>query len=130
MRSWRSPIRCNVSLVELMDQLLEDDYERTIFREEMNGSNEQTIAELLRRTSGVPWSKYMVSEGWRRFRKRARRRIGALVKRTSHSRKEKPLVCDAPVFALAVLLTNPPLNSILEFSPSASICDICGREVW
>src|SRR4051794_8070988 len=45
------PDQISVSLVELMDQLLEDDYERTIFREKMNGSNEQTIAELLRRTS-------------------------------------------------------------------------------
>jgi hypothetical protein len=76
------PEQISVSLVELMDQLLEDDYERTIFREKMNGSNEQTIAELLRATSGVPWSKYMVRETWRRFRKRARRRIGALVKGT------------------------------------------------
>jgi len=77
------PDQISVSLVELMDQLLEDDYERTIFREKMNGSNELAIAELLRRTSGVPWSKYMVREAWRRFRKRARRRIGAFVKGTS-----------------------------------------------
>jgi DNA-directed RNA polymerase specialized sigma24 family protein len=69
----------SVSLVELIDQLLEVDYERTIFREKMNGSNEQTIAQLLHRESGVPWSKYMVREAWRRFRKRARRQIGALV---------------------------------------------------
>jgi hypothetical protein len=74
------PDQISAFLIELMDQLLEDDYERTIFREKMNGSNEQTIAELLCRTSGVPWSKYMVREAWRRFRKRARRRIGALVK--------------------------------------------------
>ena len=77
------PDQISVSLVELLDQLLEDDYERMIFREKMNGSNEQTIAELLRRSSGVPWSKYMVREAWRRFRKRARRRIGAFVKGTS-----------------------------------------------
>jgi hypothetical protein len=74
------PDQISNSLVELMDQLLEGDYERTIFREKMNGSNEQTIAELLHRANGVPWSKYMVREAWRRFRKRARRRIGALVK--------------------------------------------------
>jgi hypothetical protein len=74
------PEQISVSLAELIDQLLEDDYERTIFREKMSGSNEQSIAELLFRSSGVPWSKYMVREAWRRFRKRARRRIGALVK--------------------------------------------------
>jgi len=76
----QEPDEIGASLVELLDQLLEDDYERTIFREKMNGSNEQAIAELLRQSSGVPWSKYMVREAWRRFRKRARRRIGALVR--------------------------------------------------
>jgi DNA-directed RNA polymerase specialized sigma24 family protein len=69
----------SVALVELMDQLLEADYERTILREKMNGSKELAIAEVLRRNSGVPWSKYMVREAWRRFRKRARRRLGWLL---------------------------------------------------
>jgi hypothetical protein len=45
----------SVSLVELMDQLLEADYERTIFREKMNGSNEQTIDRRLHRERGVAW---------------------------------------------------------------------------
>jgi hypothetical protein len=72
-------------LIELMDQLLEADYEKTIFREKMNGSNEQTIADLLRQSSGVRRSKSMVREAWRRFRKRARRPIGALVKAVGHS---------------------------------------------
>jgi DNA-directed RNA polymerase specialized sigma24 family protein len=66
----------SVALVELMDQLLEADYERIILREKMNGSKELAIAEVLRRNSGVPWSKYMVREAWRRLRKRARRRFG------------------------------------------------------
>jgi hypothetical protein len=69
----------SVALVELMDQLLETDYERIILREKMNGSKEQAIAEVLRRNSGVPWSKYMVREAWRRLRKRARQRLGWLL---------------------------------------------------
>jgi hypothetical protein len=73
------PDEISVFLIDLLDQLLETDYERAIFREKMKGTRERLIAEILHRADGVPWSRYMVREAWRRFRKRARRRIAEVV---------------------------------------------------
>ena len=48
-------MRLSVALVELIDQLLEADYERIILREKMNGSKELAIAEFLpHETAGFP----------------------------------------------------------------------------
>jgi DNA-directed RNA polymerase specialized sigma24 family protein len=67
------------SLLDLVGRLLKSDAERTIFREKMRGAGESAIAETLRTETGVPWSKFMVREAWRRFRARARRRINDLL---------------------------------------------------
>jgi hypothetical protein len=67
------------SLLDLVSRLLKSDFERTIFREKMNGAGETAIAETLRNETGVPWSKFMVREAWRRFRQRARKQIALLL---------------------------------------------------
>ena len=65
-------------LIERVEQLLETDAERMIFREKMSGATEEAIAGILCKSSGVPWSKYMVREAWRRFRQRIGRQVKAL----------------------------------------------------